>query len=462
MSTKNSTNQSGQTIKASIEAHATRMEKLADLALETAKKLGADQAKISTGASFQKRLVVENKLFSLANSLESRSIGIVVHKDKKKGSASINTVTEEGVKQAVADALALATYSVPDESLIFATKDEAPKAKALPFMFDDSLAEIELGEIQATMQEVLARLVRDPRVALDRYEMSVDVSYHGMANSYGVRQADRQTMGTWSFFGMGRDGDEVTGFDYDGSFSFARKDLLSRSMDDAGRFVDKIVSALKPRKAPSYKGPVLLSPRAVQELLIGMILYHAGGSQVMDGKSRWDKAVGTEVMSPLLTLADRPHDPRFSGATSFDGDGLPTRTQTILDQGVLKMHLHSCYTAKRTGARSTATSGGPFACDVQVGKTSLKDVLTARDTLLLVDRFSGNTDPVKGDFSGVAKSSRLFERGKDVGSVTETMIAGNFFELAKAVLAVTDVAENVSGGFISPYILLDGVSVTGS
>lgn len=454
-----STNES---VKATLDTHARRMEKLADLALETAKKLGADQAKIATGASFQKRLVVENKIFSLANSLESRSIGIVVHKDKKKGSASINTVTEEGVKQAVADALALASFSVPDEAIVFATKEEAPKATPLPFMFDDALAEIELGEIQATMQEVLARLVRDSRVALDRYEMSVDVSYHAMANSYGVRQADRQTMGTWSFFGMGRDGEEVTGFDYDGSFSFARNDLLSRSMDDAARFVDKIVSALQPRKAPSYKGPILLSPRAVQELLLGMVLYHASGSQVMDGKSRWDKAVGTEVLSPLLSLTDRPHDPRFSGATSFDSDGLPTKTQTILDKGVLKMHLHSCYTAKRSGARSTASAGGPFACDVHAGTTSLKDALSARDTLLLVDRFSGNSDPVKGDFSGVAKSSRLYERGQDVGSVTETMIAGNFFELAKAVLAVTSNVENVSGSFQSPYILLDGVSVTGS
>lgn len=450
-----------QTIKSALDDNAKRLETLTEMALDHAKKIGCDQAKISTGASFQKRLVVENKQFTLANSLESRSIGILVFKDKKKGSASLNTVNEDGVKQAVADALALATFSVPDESLVLPGRDEASKGASLPFLFDDQLAEVELSEIQSMMQEVLALLTRDKRVALDRYEMSVDVSYHGLANSHGVRQTERQSMGHWSFFGMGRDGEEVTGFDYDGSFSFTKEALLSRSMTDAGKFVEKIVSALKPRKAPTYKGPVLLSPRAVQELLLGMVFYHAGGSQVMDGKSRWEKSIGDQVVSPLLTLNDRPHDSRFSGATGFDGDGVPTRPQTILDKGVLKMHLHNCYTAKRTGAKTTAMSGGPFACDVGVGTTKLIDALKSRDTLLMVDRFSGNSDPVKGDFSGVAKSSRLFEKGKDVGAVTETMIAGNFFELAKAILAVTDTAENVGGSFLSPYILVDGVSVTG-
>ncbi len=441
---------------------AKTLEKLTDFALDTAKSLGADAIKISSGASFQKRLVVENKLFSLANSLESRSFGLVVHKDQKKGSASINTVTEEGVKRAIESALALAKYSVPDENLTLPGTDLAPKVKPLSFLYDEQLAAVELAEIQAVMQEVLALLTRDKRVALDRYEMAVDVSYHGMANSLGVRQNERQTMAHWSFFGMGRDGEEVTGFDYDGSFALQRGDMLSKSMGDAGRFVDKIVKALGPVKCPSYKGAVLLSPRAVQELVFGMIHYHMGGRQVMDGKSRWEKSIGQKVLSEQLTLKDHPHDPRFSGCSAFDGDGLPTSPRTLLDKGVLKEHLHDCYSAKKCKTKPTGTAGAPFACEVAAGSTPLSDLLSAKGPLLLIDRFSGNEDPVKGDFSGVAKSSRLFQNGKDLGPVSETMIAGNFFEMAQAVLAVSREAENVSGGFISPYVLFDGVSVSGA
>lgn len=451
----------GESTSEGIQQAQKTLERLQTLALETAKKLGADAAKIATGASYQKRLVVENKQFSLANSLESRSISIVVHKDKKKGSASINTVTEESVKHAVESALALARYSVADEALTFADLDTAHRSTPLPFMFDPNLAESQLSDLQSVMQEVLARLVRDPRVALDRYEMSVDTSFHAMANSHGVKQAETQTMSSWSFFGMARDGEEVTGFDYDGNFSFKKSDVLTRSMADAEAFVTKILGGLKPRKCPSYKGPVLFSPRAVQELLAGMVLFHASGRQVMDGKSRWDKRVGEKVVSDKISLVDLPHDPRFSGTTAFDGDGVPTRRQQILDKGVLVTHLHDVYSAKKCGVKTTGSAGGPFACEFATGKTPLAEAKRAAPSLLIVDRFSGNSDPTTGDFSGVAKGSRIYLNGQDSGAVTETMIAGNFFDIADKILAVSAESEIVGGGFASPYVLIDAISVTG-
>ncbi|MEN9835688.1 MAG: hypothetical protein RL011_1881 [Pseudomonadota bacterium] len=440
---------------------ASSLERLAEIGLSTAKKLGADAAKISTGASFEKRLVVDNKEFTLANSLASRSIGIVVHKDQKKGSASVNVTNEESIKHAVESALALAKYSVPDPDLVFATKAETPKAKSLDFLFEDKLADLGLDGMTAQMQETLGRLGADPRLALERYEMAVNVSFHALASTTGMAQSERQTMASWSFMGMGRSGDEVTGFDYDGNFAFTADTILPRSLVDADRFVKRVLGLFDPVRCPSYRGAVLLSPRAVQELLLGMMLYHAGGRQVMDGKSRWDKSVGTKVASSLFTLTDLPHDPRFSGATAFDSDGVPTRSQVILEKGVLTKHLHDCYSAKRCHASTTGTAGGPFALSLNGGDTALAEILKSHDQLLMVDRFSGNSDPIKGDFSGVAKSSRLFQRGEDRGSVTETMIAGNFFAIADAVLAVSKEVEIVSGGFASPYVLVDGVSVTG-
>ena len=95
------------------------------------------------------------------------------------------------------------------------------------------------------------------------------------------------------------------------------------------------------------------------------------------------------------------------------------------------------------------------------GGALLADLLKARRELLMVDRFSGNSDAIKGDFSGVAKSSRLYVEGRDAGPVSETMIAGNFFEIARSIQAASLEVENVAGGFSAPYILIDNVSVTG-
>lgn len=440
---------------------------LAEAGLSEAHKLGADAAKITTSARWERRLVVEAGRYSLANSLASRSLAIVVHKDHKKGSATINSDNPAAVAKAVADATALAAYSVPDEFLCMAKASEAPPAQALPFLFDDALCDVELETLQLLMQDVLDILTRDKRVALDRFEIAADISLHGLFNSHGVRQSERQTMLGWSYMGMARDGEEVTSFDYDSGFAFDWLSAPQRAKQDATNFAKKILSFLNPRQCPSYKGAVLFSPRAVRELLADMMLYHIGGRQVMDGKSRWEQSLGQRVMSPLITVTDHPRDPRFSGATSFDSDGLTTKTQTLLKDGVLQQHLHDLYSAQRTAARfgkpvtAQGTAGAPFAMAFAPGKTSFADLVAGHKQLLMIDRFSGNTDPVKGDFSGVAKSSRLYVNGEDIGAVTETMIAGNFFEIAEKVLAVGDTLENVSGGFLSPYILLEGVSVTG-
>jgi PmbA protein len=438
------------------------LEKLVQVGLDRAKSTKADAAKFSASCAFERRLVVENKEFTLANSLESQKIGLVVHKDKKKGSAQINTKSGKAVEKAVDDALALAAFSVPDDALTMASLQDAPRAKQLPFMFDAELSNIELGELQEIMQIGLSAAIKDKRVALDKFDLGCNVSWSGLANSNGVVQAEKQTMVTWSFFGMAVDGPEVSGFDYDVGFAWRRKGLEDRLIQSAQLFAERVTRNLRPQKCPSYRGPVIFSPRAVEDLLVGMILYHASGSAVMDGKSQWTKSVGADVLSQLFTLTDDPHSETMSGATAFDGDGLPTKAQKIVGGGKLLTHLHDLYTARRTGAKSTAMSGGPFALTVAGGSAKFEDLASARGEILLVDRFSGNSDPVKGDFSGVAKNSRLYRGGKDAGSVAETMIAGNFFDIAKQLLQATRDTEVVQGSFVSPWILVDGVSVTGA
>ena len=118
------------------------MESVALKALEIAKKLGADDAKISASCSFQKRLVVENKVFTLANSLDTQKFGILVQKDNKKGSASINSRNPDAIAQAIKDALSLASFSVPDEHMTMSTPDIAPPTKAHAFQYDAATADI--------------------------------------------------------------------------------------------------------------------------------------------------------------------------------------------------------------------------------------------------------------------------------------------------------------------------------
>jgi PmbA protein len=437
-------------------------DSLAMMGIEQAKKFGADAAKITTSCSQQKKLVVENKKFTLANSLDVQQIRILVHKDQKKGSSSINTSSPESLSRAVADAVALASFSVADPNLNLPDTKQAPPAKPLNFLYNDHVANMDLEELQESMGQILGVLIKDPRIALDRFEMAVEVSRNSLFNSLGVRQSEIQSTVNWSWMGMAVDGAEVTGFDYDSDFSFRKEDLLAKGKKSAEDFSQRLIALLQPTKCPSYKGAVLLSPRAVESIITSPALYHVSGHSVMDGKSKWQDKIGQKVLSEKISILDNPHCPDFAGATSYDGDGLPTKKQAIIEKGILKTHLHDCYSAKKTGAKPTASSGGPFGLELAPGSDLLAALCDSRGELLLVDRFSGNTDPIKGDFSGVAKSSRLYRQGRDCGAVMETMIAGNFFDLAERILGVSQETLLVHGSFRCPWILVDGISVTGN
>lgn len=443
-----------------MQAIAADMTQLSQHILNEAKTLGAEEAKVVASAGFETKLVCENKKFTLAQSLESQNFGILVHKDHKKGSASINTTDKAALTTSTRAALDLAKFSVPDQALNLSTSLIAPKASGLDFLFDAPTADMPIADLKDIMQEGLALLSKDKRVAVDRFEMSVTTTWGAMGNSHGVAQQEMQSNVSWVFMGMAVDGEQVSGIDYDHGSTYNRGDFKDRMHREIKSFVDRVVGNLNPQKAKAYKGLILLTPTAVQDILVGFIDYHMSGRTVMDGKSRWDKSIGEQVLSKGFTLVDTPHDSQFSGATSYDGDGVPTKNTTLIENGVLRLHVQDCYSARRNNTKTTGHSGGPFCPSIAAGTVSKSELCGAAPNLLMVHRFSGNTDALTGDFSGVAKSSRLFKNGQLQGSVGETMIAGNFFEVARMIAGISKEREMVGGSFLAPYILLDGVSVS--
>ena len=228
--------------KDTISSLSKKLDSAARDTLSYAKKQSADRAKVSASCSVEKRLVVENKQFTLANTLESQKVAIGVHKDQKKGSASLNTSEQTGLRRSVDDALALAQFSVADEFLVMPDAKEAPKAKPLSFMWNDKMSEVSLSDLQEFTQAMLSRLTKDKRVALDRLEVSTSCMWHGLYNSLGMEQSETQTSLSWSFMGMAVDGDEVSGFDYDGRSVYSWDTALDIALKQCDEFAEKIVN----------------------------------------------------------------------------------------------------------------------------------------------------------------------------------------------------------------------------
>src|SRR5690606_793419 len=70
---------------------------------------------------------------------------------------------------------------------------------------------------------------------------------------------------------------------------------------------------------------------------------------------------GTKIASDLVTIVDDPLLPRAPGSRPFDGEGLRSIKQTVVEQGMLKTFLLDSYSARKLGRASTASaarSGG--------------------------------------------------------------------------------------------------------
>ncbi len=183
--------------------------------------------------------------------------------------------------------------------------------------------------------------------------------------------------------------------------------------------------------------------------------------------------MGNLVSSALLQVLEDPLDKnRPEGWSPFDREGVVAAKHEIIRQGRLQFAAHNCFSVHQTGMSPTGNASGGAMALPQIGFSNLtisgissqtvseESLYQQMGTGLLLKRFSGNCDPVSGQFSGVAKNSWWVENGQRSHAVQEIMVSGNVFELLKQIIAIGSTLHTNLGGSQAPYILVDGVSVT--
>jgi PmbA protein len=189
---------------------------------------------------------------------------------------------------------------------------------------------------------------------------------------------------------------------------------------------------------------------------------------VQKKSSHFAGKIGRRVASELLTVEDDATNVEGLGASSFDREGVPHRRNVVIQNGVLKKFLYNTYTAKKDGVRSTGNASGSTSSPpsvsttnfvVRPGRSSLDSLISEMKKGIIISRFSGNVNPVNGDFSGVVKGGRLVRNGAVHHAVKEVMVAGNIFEALRRLNGVSR-ERKVIYDSILPYMRFDGISFT--
>jgi PmbA protein len=199
-------------------------------------------------------------------------------------------------------------------------------------------------------------------------------------------------------------------------------------------------------KIASCELPVVFDPDTARSLL-GLLASCVNGGSIWRRSSYLLERLGTKVASDLVTVIDDPLIPKAPGSRPFDGEGLLSRRNVVVENGVLKTYLMDTYAAKKLSMESTASasrgsSGGVGASTtnfvLQPGTISREQLLKDTKRGLYVTEMMGfGFNAVTGDFSRGA-SGFLIEDGELTQPVSEVTISLNLDEILQRIDAVAD------------------------
>jgi len=402
-------------------------------------------------------------------SAESFGVGIRVVRDHRQGFASAGTFDPAVVADTLDEARDNARYAEPDEFAGLVEPDGVAPPELDGLWRDDLAATPTEAKVELAL--ALERAVRaaDPRITGVRTAAYGDgAGEAAVASSRGLAASSRGTSCSLSVSALAREGDDTQiGAGFSAGRGWADLDLDEAATDA----VTRATRLLGARQPPTQRVTIVLEPRLAATVL-GIVGATLTGDRVLKGRSPFGDRVGEAIAAPLLTLVDDPTDPRSFGADTHDGEGLATRANPLIGDGVLSGFLHDGYTGRRSGAGSTGSAvrgarstptPGTQALQVVPGDRSPEELLASVGRGLFVQSFTGlhsGVNAVSGDFS-VGADGLLIRDGALAEPVREVTLASTLQRLLLGIEAVGSDLEWRPGGTAASTLVIADVAMSG-
>lgn len=227
---------------------------------------------------------------------------------------------------------------------------------------------------------------------------------------------------------------------------------------------------LKPAALAAGRYPVVLHPEVTVDLL-AIIAGMLSAEEVLRQRSLFAGRLGQRIASPLLTLVDDGRLAEGLGSEPWDGEGLPTRRNVLIENGELRTYLHTLRSAAEMGATPTGSAGrGPgsnpsvttFNLFPQAGELAPEALYRQAGNGVLITEIMGlhTVDPVSGDLSVGASGLRIRD-GQPAEPVDQLTFAGNLHDFLTRIVAVgSDLRWYGSSAGLS--LLLEDISLGGA
>jgi len=441
---------------------------LAQHLLQQARFAGADAADVlvSCGTGFS--VTVRKGEVETLEDAGNKALGIRVFVGHRTATSYTSDFSPEALAALVGNTVAMARVTSEDP------------AAGLP----DEIAEAETGLDLGLYDASPAALPTAERIDWARRAEATALAAspeitNSQGSSYGSHEGDIVLANSQGFLGSYRSSsvslsvtpvaerDGAMERDYWYTIGRGTGDLLTP--EEVGRIAaERTLRRLGARKVSTCEVPVVFDPETAAELL-GQLWSALSGYAVFRNSTFLKDRLGEAVASPLLTLVDDGRRPRGLGSRPFDGEGLATRRNVPIEQGVLRHYLCDSYAARKIGARPTGSArrgvaGGPSVgagnvCFLPGQSTPAAIIGEVERGLFVTDLIGFGVDLVSGDYSQGA-AGLWIEHGHLTYPVHEVTIAGNLKQMLRDVDAVGNDLE-FRGSSASPTLRVRKMTVSG-
>ncbi|MDH2923871.1 PmbA protein [Nicoletella semolina] len=445
------------TTKEMLQQQEQQLRLAVEQAIELAEKAGA-VAEVATtkvtGLSVSTRLEnTENIEFN-----NDGSLGISVYLGKRKGNASTSDLQPQSIQRAVESALAIAKYTSEDECAGLADKEMMAFNPPDLDLFHQADMSVEEAIELATETEHFA-LSKDERIVnSDGATFNSHCGIRIYGNSHGMLQSYLSSRYSLSCSVISAYQDAL---ERDYEYTISREfDKLASPKWVGEQAAIKAVERLNPQKLPTCEAPVIFY-NDVATGLIGHLAGAISGGALYRKASFLQDKLGEQILPSWFQLEEKPHLLRQLASSPFDSEGVITKDQQIIQDGVLQTYLLTSYSGRKLGRQTTGHAGGIHNWLVQPNCTGgLDALLNEMGTGLLVTEMLGSAiNGVTGEYSRGAAGFWV-ENGEIQYPVAEITIAGRLQDMFRNMVAVSDDIEQRSN-IQTGSILLDKLRISG-
>ncbi len=436
---------------------ATHLKTLITEILDEARLQGATHAEVDIGANKGFSVTVRKGDVESVEYHQDKMIDITVYVGKRSGSSSLSDFRPEAIRLAIQAACNIARFTDEDQYAGLADKNllafdypQLDLAYPWPITVEQAIEMAKTCEATA--------LAYDKRITnSDGASLSTTEAWNVYGNTEGFIGIFPVTRHEMSCVLIASQGDEMQ---RDYSYTIAcDPQLLTPAAQIAKEAAKRTVNRLNAQCLTTRRVPVIFAAEEARGLL-GHFMTAITGSHLYRKTSFLLDQLGQSIFPSHISIDERPHLARGLGSAPFDDDGVATRPNVFIKEGILQSYSLGVYAARKLGMQTTGNADGAHNLFITTGQKNLPALLKTMGTGLLVTELMGQgINLVTGDYSRGATGFWV-ENGEIQYPVEEVTIAGNLRDMYQNLVEVgSDV--DVRGNIRTGSILLEEMMVAG-